>query len=110
MSYITATMESEDGSDRVDLRIHYTFRSGASAMLWGDHSQPEDPEEVEAHRVEIGNHTVWRMALPGETLFGHHVHNWAERYLADNIDAVAEDVAANAEEAAAYRAELRADR
>ena len=113
--YLLAVLEADDGTDSIDLRIHYLFRAGSPAVMWGDYPQPEDPDEIELDYVEIAvalsaHGKPWKRVLPGEQRFKHDLAAWAETYLDDHFADVIENVAADVGEAAEYRAELRADR
>ena len=116
--YLSTTLESDDGDDNVELRIHYTFRPGSPAVMYqrnGDPGWPEDPDEIELDYVEIATapqprSSDWRRVLHGEHRFGQYLQIWAETYLEDHFADVIENVAADAADAAEYRAELRADR
>nr|WP_321986170.1 hypothetical protein [uncultured Lichenicoccus sp.] len=117
--YLNATLETDDGADSVNLRIHYVFRAGAPAIMYqrnGDPGWPEDPDEIEFNYVEIleplepGQRPVWHFVHSAEVRFDTNLQNWAEAYLDEHFAEVIETVAAEVAEAAEYRAELRAER
>lgn len=78
-SFIEHTFEYVDwngDSDTVECRVHFTYRRGSPAILWGDNAHPGDPPEVEFDYAERehwvdGTKRVWNRLKTGEWLEEH---------------------------------------